>query len=119
METYTLQGIVEPGRGNGKKLGAATANLPLSLAVEQGVMPGLYMCEVVVRGARYRGLIYYGINSLTRQDCLEVHLFGYAENLYGEHIHIQTERFLRPPKLFTSPEALQAQIAEDIRLSQI
>ncbi len=112
---FTVQGLVTPGNKQGTKLGAATANLPIEAA--QKLPKGLYSSTVTIGAstAPYRGLLYYGYNSLTGKDCLEVHLFDFSANLYGEHLTITTKKFLRRPKKFSDPKKLAAQIEQDIR----
>ena len=112
---FVVEGPVTPGNQQGKKLGAATANLDLRLA---GDLPkGLYACTVRIgkSSAEYRGLLYCGYNSLTTLDCLEVHLFDFSANLYGEWLTITTRHFLRRPKKFSDPKKLAAQIEQDIK----
>ena len=112
MDThFTITGIVEHGQGQGDKTGAKTANLPLSLAT---FPQGLYFATVDFEDSTYRALLYFGINSLTDQDCLEVHLLDYSGDLYGKSITVTTGRFLRPPMKFANVEELRAQIEKDL-----
>ncbi len=112
---FVVEGLVSPGNQQGKKLGAATANLPLVAAKK--LPKGLYSCSVRIgeSTAQYRGLLYYGYNSLTELDCLEVHLFDFNADLYGEQLTITTQKFLRRPKKFRDPKKLAAQIEQDIK----
>ncbi len=111
---FVIEGTVNPGNQQGKKLGAATANLPLEAAKK--LPKGLYACSVRIgeSTAQYRGLLYYGYNSLSKLDCLEVHLFDFNANLYGERLNITTVRFLRRQKKFSDPKKLSEQIQKDI-----
>lgn len=115
MQQYILHGVVETGQGDGAKLGAPTANLQLAIALEQEMVPGLYTCHVNVDGKQLEGLLYYGINSLTARDCLEVHLRDFSQVLYGKSITVETRDYLRGALLFDSREALQAQIKTDLK----
>ncbi len=114
-KTKTISGTVLAGSNNGEKTGARTANLDLDLA--KGLAPGLYSCKVNLESAACRGLLYYGINSLTNKDCLEVHLLEFNGDLYGKNITISTERYLRFPKRFKSVEKLSEQIKKDLAQS--
>lgn len=115
MVNYSLRGQVEAGRGDGAKLGAPTANLALRLAEEQAMVPGLYTCIVLIDEREFTGLLYYGINSLTGADCLEVHLRDFSQVLYGKTITVATAKYLRKALFFTSREALQKQIQIDLK----
>jgi riboflavin kinase/FMN adenylyltransferase len=44
---------------------------------------------------------------------LEVHLFDFEEEIYGEDLEIRFRRFLRPEQRFAGLEELKAQIAAD------
>ena len=114
-KTKIISGIVLIGNNNGEKTGARTANLNLGLAKD--LAKGLYSCRVDLNGVFYRGLLYYGINSLTNQDCLEVHVLEFNEDLYGKNITVNTERYLRFPKRFKSVEKLSEQIKKDLSQS--
>ena len=95
-KTKIISGIVLTGNNNGEKVGARTANLDIGLA--KNLNKGLYSCKVDLNGVFYRGLLYYGINSLTNKDCLEIHILEFNEGLYGKKITAITERYLRFPK---------------------
>ena len=108
----TIVGTVKTGQGKGGETGARTANLDLSLA--KNLPKGLYACVVVVDNHEHRGLLYYGINTLTNQDCLEVHLLYFEGDLYGQELRVTTEQYLRFPKKFGSVAELAGQIKKDL-----
>ena len=114
-KTKTISGIVLAGNSNGEKTGARTANLDINLAKD--LPKGLYSCKVDLDGTSYRGLLYYGINSLTNKDCLEIHILEFNGDIYGKHITVTTERYLRFPKKFKSVEKLSEQIKKDLAQS--
>jgi len=114
-KTKIISGIVLAGNNNGEKIGARTANLDINLA--KNLAKGLYSCNINLNGVFYRGLLYYGLNSLTNKDCLEVHILEFNENLYGKNIIVSTERYLRFPKRFKSVEKLSEQIKKDLSQS--
>lgn len=114
LQNYTITGQVGLGHGKGKQLGAPTANLDISLAQEHNMVPGLYTCQIKVKETSYLGLLYYGFNSLTKEDCLEAYLFGFDGDLYGQTLNVTTTTYLREPRAFTSEAELKRQITEDI-----
>lgn len=114
-KTQIISGIVLTGNNNGGKVGARTANLDINLA--KNIAKGLYSCKVNLDGISYSGLMYYGINSLTNKDCLEVHILDFNGDIYGKNITISTERYLRFPKKFKSVEKLSEQIKKDLSQS--
>ena len=106
-----IRGTVVRGYQQGAGLGAATANLDVSLA---NFPKGLYACTVLVNNKEYHGLLYYGINSVSNKDCLEAHLLQFDGDLYGKEIVVKRGKFLRPPKKFSSLLDLAEQIKDDI-----
>lgn len=114
-KTTTISGTVINGNNNGEKTGARTANLDIGLA--KNLAKGLYSCKVDLNGVFYRGLLYYGLNSLTNKDCLEVHILEFNGDIYGKNITVFTERYLRFPKRFKSVEKLSEQIKKDLSQS--
>lgn len=117
MEPFIFTAPVLPGHGEGKDLGAPTANFDLKLA--KNLARGLYTCTATVDGTIFNALLYYGINSLTHQDCLETHLLDFSGNLYDKKITVQVGQLLRGEKLFTSKEELREQIAADLKQAQL
>jgi len=97
-----LIGIVKSGQGFGKKTGLKTANLNVNLAIRNKIRPGLYKCHVEHNENNYNGLVYYGYNSLTKQDCLEIHILNFTDDLYNEKIQITIGKYLREPIKFDS-----------------
>jgi len=114
-KTKIISGTVLAGNNNGEKVGARTANLDISLAKD--IDKGLYSCKVNLDGVFYRGLLYYGFNSLTNRDCLEIHILEFNGDIYGKNITVSTERYLRFPKKFKNVEKLSEQIKKDLAQS--
>ncbi len=116
MEPFIFTATVLPGHGEGKHLGAPTANFDLNLA--KNLAHGLYTCTATVDGTIFKALLYYGINSLTSQDCLEAHLLDFNGNLYDKKITVRVGQLLRGEKIFTTKEELREQISLDIQAAQ-
>lgn len=116
-QSHTFSGKVISGLNLGNKLGAATANLDVNLAKK---MPkGLYKSEIIIDNIIYKALLYYGYNSLSKVDCLEVHIFNFSDQIYNKDIKVTTKEFIRPQKKFNNMEDLKTQINKDILLSNI
>ena len=109
---YTITGQIIKGQGLGGKIGIRTANLEPGLAKD--LPKGLYTCQVGLGDKIYKGLLYYGYNSLSKNDCLEVHLFNFEGDLHDKQLIITTQSYMRLPKKFNSAEELTEQIKKDI-----
>ena len=113
-QTQTISGIVVMGQNKGPQTGAHTANLDLSLV--KNLSRGLYSCSVELHDKTYLGLLYYGHNSLSQKDCLEVHILNFYQDIYGQKIEVAIKKFLRPEKKFNSIEELKKQIKKDLEM---
>lgn len=100
-----LRGIVQEGERRGAAFGCATANIPLSGAELDGVYAG----RVLYRGTWYDSVMFAD----TRRLVLEVHLFGFDGNLYGEHLVVQPIEKLRD-RVELPDRQMQDVIAKDI-----
>ncbi len=116
---YTILGTVQPGAGRGRGIGFPTANL--SAHNERFPPNGVYAVRVLMDSRWFEGVANVGVrptvaNALDR--VLEVHIFDFSGDLYGQDLEVKFERFLRPEKKFSSIEELRAQIARDAALAR-
>jgi riboflavin kinase/FMN adenylyltransferase len=110
---YCLAGEVEQGAGRGRRLGFATANLPVPDA--ELVKDGVYAGRVLVRGAFRDAMMNLGRaptfgGGLHR---LEIHIPGWEEPLYGERVVAFFLARLRDEQRFTDGAALRLQLGRD------
>lgn len=111
---YGAYGVVVEGDRMGRRLGFPTANLavhPLKV-----LPPGVYAVEAEGAFGRYKGVANVGTRPTLggKERRLEVHLLGFAGELYGEEVRVRFLKRLREERRFPSLEALRAQIAEDV-----
>jgi riboflavin kinase / FMN adenylyltransferase len=113
--SYFSEGVVQPGRQLGRKLGFPTLNL----AWEPELAPryGVYAVSVVDdKGLVQPGVANYGVRPTVEQTSrplLEVHVLGDTRLGPGSAITVNWLHFLRPEMKFSGVEALAAQIAQD------
>ena len=110
--TQIITGVVLSGQNKGEQTGARTANLDITLAKD--LNKGLYSCDIFLNNKNYSGLLYYGYNSLSQQDCLEAHILNFKEDIYGQEIKIKIKKFIRPEIKFKNIEELKKQIKQDL-----
>jgi riboflavin kinase/FMN adenylyltransferase len=111
---FAIEGIVQKGQQLGRKLGIPTANVPLG----EYVVPklGVYATRTRLKGGRHLpGVANLGVNPTTGvvEARLEVWLFDFDEDIYGETIETELIAFLRPEEKFDSIEAMLKVIADD------
>ena len=113
---HTLFGVVEQGKQLGRTIGIPTANIPYSGDLVE--LPyGVYECRVTVEGHCYKAITNVGkCPTVSGQKLtVESHLLGFDGDLYGKTVQVEFLRFLRKEQKFESLQALQNQIAQDIK----
>jgi riboflavin kinase/FMN adenylyltransferase len=113
---YTILGTVVRGDNLGKKIGFPTANL--SAHNEQFPPNGVYLARATLDGMVYPGVVNLGYRptvSSEKQRVLEIHLFDFARDIYGNDLEVHFIRYLRPEKKFETVEALARQIEADVK----
>jgi riboflavin kinase/FMN adenylyltransferase len=119
---YSLRGVVERGAGRGRTIGVPTINLtspdPRKLLPPDGV----YAVWVQIPGkeagggvGRYGGMMNQGARPTFGESArgLEIHLFDFTGDLYGQTVTVEWVRRLRDVQTFPSREALVDQIGRD------
>jgi len=120
---WEIEGRVEQGDKRGRTIGFPTANLALDdyLRPATGVYAIRAGLDRSVEGADGAETVWIdGVANLGRRPTfggddllLEAHLFGFSEEIYGQHLRVALIEHLRPEKRFDGIDALKAQIAED------
>lgn len=112
---YAIQGIIERGAGRGKTIGVPTANLATPDARKLLPPDGVYAVRVTWRGKRFGGMMNQGSRPTFGQEArvLEVHLFDFTGDLYGETVTVEWVQRLRDVQAFPSRDALVAQLGRD------
>jgi riboflavin kinase/FMN adenylyltransferase len=106
------------GDKRGRDFGYPTANLRLDPAC--GLKHGIYAVRVGVGGHRYDGVASFGRRPMFDQGTvlLEVFLFDFSGDLYGEAIDVAFIDWIRPELKFDSVEDLVRRMNEDARLAR-
>ena len=102
---FAVEGVVEKGQQLGRKLGFPTANVPLGEYVAPKF--GVYATRTRLRDGRHLpGVANIGVNPTTGlvEPRLEVWLFDFDEDIYGEVIETELLAFLRPEETFRDAE---------------
>ncbi|MDK4580546.1 bifunctional riboflavin kinase/FAD synthetase [Kingella kingae] len=118
--SYTLSGRVKHGAKLGRTIGCPTANIHLSNHAY--ALQGVFVVEATGAFGRRAGVASFGRNptvSHTPEAKLEVHLFDFAGDLYGERLHIRFLHKLRDEERFADLSSLQTQIAADMQAAKI
>jgi riboflavin kinase/FMN adenylyltransferase len=117
---YTILGTVVRGAQLGSKLGFPTANLRAHN--EQFPPNGVYAVNARIGAQALRGVANIGfrptVENQAGERLLEVHLFDFSGEIYGQEIEVDFGQFIRPETKFSSVEELKAQIAQDVAFAR-
>ena len=110
------------GESLGRRIGFPTANINPHHEVIPPV--GIYAVKIIFSGEKYDGICYIGtkptfLNSKhkiqnSKPKVIEVHIFDFHKDIYGEFLEIQFVKLIRPDKKFASIADLTKQIQKDI-----
>jgi riboflavin kinase/FMN adenylyltransferase len=111
---FAIEGVVEEGRKLGRTLGFPTANVELGRYLRPRL--GVYATRTRLADGRVvNGVANIGRNPAAGlvEPRLEVWLFDFDGDLYGQTIETELVAFQRPERDFDSLEALTAQVMAD------
>ena len=115
---YAITGVVVKGDGRGKLLGFPTANI----ASKHMIVPsdGVYAVRIFARDKYYDGVVNIGMRPTFNkyETTIEVHIFNFNEDLYGEEISLFFIKRIRDEKKFANVEELISQIRKDIKIAR-
>jgi riboflavin kinase / FMN adenylyltransferase len=111
---WFASGEVIHGDKRGRELGFPTANIRLDPSC--GLKHGIYAVRAGIAGARYDGVANFGIRPMfeTPAPLLEVFLFDFDGELYGQTIDVAFIGWLRHEQKFSSLEALKRNMLADV-----
>lgn len=113
---HVVRGTVVEGRKIGRTIGFPTANIdtagaclpPDGVWAVQFGLAGMAVDRPAVANLGVRPTVP------GRMRQLEVHIFDFHENLYGERVDVKFRKFIRAEKKFNDIDALRRQIALDV-----
>ena len=116
--SYGIRGKVVRGAGRGRTIGVPTLNLEAPDARKLLPPDGVYAVRVTLgagSGEQYGGMMNQGPRPTFGEQArtLEVHLFDFDGDLYGETVDVAWVRRLREVQAFPTREALVAQLERD------
>jgi len=113
--SFCFHGRVIHGKKLGRQLGFRTLNLnPKRMRMP---LEGVY--TVYVHGLSDQpqpGIANIGVRPTVKGErpSIEVHLFDWDRDVYGAHVRVEIDQFVRPEQAFESLDALKAQIHQDV-----
>lgn len=114
-QAYTLSGRVVKGDQLGRQLGYPTANIEIDSIYKLIPADGIYAVQVRHANARYQGALYIGNRPTVNgaRKVIEVNIFNFTREIYGETLTIEFHAFIRQDKKLNSLDELRNQITLD------
>tara|TARA_B100000795_G_scaffold169734_1_gene127931 strand:- start:131 stop:1048 length:918 start_codon:yes stop_codon:yes gene_type:complete len=117
---WSIEGMVQKGRQEGKKIGFPTCNIDIKDYVI--AMPGVYAVKVKQKNSIkfLKAIANLGYRPTFNQKkiLLEVHIFNFSGNLYNKYLSIEFTRFIRKEKKFKNVNQLRKQIQKDLKIAK-
>jgi riboflavin kinase/FMN adenylyltransferase len=120
---YEMRGVVVNGDKRGRSIGFPTANVEVPNAMclpADGVYAGRFRCDdgsvhaCAINLGRRPTFFEHADHSL-----LEAHLLDFDDDLYGEHVRVTFEHFLRSERKFDGVEAIKTQLQLDVAAARL
>lgn len=117
---YELEGRVVHGNRLGTKMGFPTANISVAESYKLIPKDGVYAVKVFVLNEWGTGMLNIGFRPTVDGSVrsIEVHLFDFDQEIYGESISIHFVEKLRDEKKFENLDELKKQLAIDKKSAQ-
>lgn len=114
-EPYPLSGRVVKGDKLGRVLGFPTANIDLDSHDKLVPAEGIYAVTVTHENLVYGGMLYIGNRPTVdgTKRSIEVNIFNFDKEIYGETIKVSFQKLLRADSRFNDLESLRLQLAKD------
>jgi riboflavin kinase/FMN adenylyltransferase len=112
---FSIFGRVIKGDKIGRTIGFPTANIFVEETYKLIPSDGIYAVTVEMDEGIFKGMAYIGqrptINGMTRN--IEVNIFDFNKEIYGQDVKMNFLKFLRHDVKFTGLEALKEQLHKD------
>lgn len=117
-QPYSLCGNVIHGNKLGRTIGFPTANLMLAFKLKLLPQDGVYAAWVLFHDKKYKAMLNIGFKPtvLGSSRTIEVHLFDFEKEIYGEFLVVELVSKVRDEKAFPNLKKLQEQLQIDRKI---
>jgi len=112
---FFFEGIVVDGDKLGRKLGYPTANLKSTDDEKIGLGNGIYAVYAEADNKSRKGMMSIGFRPTVdgKKRVVEVNIFDFDKEIYGQTIRVHTKKYLRAEIKFNTIDELVQQIGQD------
>jgi len=114
---FFIQGTIVGGRRIGSRIGFPTANI--TPHERHKILPsdGVYAVKLKLQGQTFSGMLNIGVRPTVNDGpvikTVEVHLFDFSENIYGQDVKLMFFDRIRDENKFPDVESLVQQLKKD------
>jgi riboflavin kinase/FMN adenylyltransferase len=112
---YFLSGEVVKGKQLGRTIGFPTANIQIEEDYKLIPKNGVYVVKALINEKEVFGMMNIGFNPTVngQKQTIEVNLFDFDADIYGEKIEVSLLHYLREEQKFGSVDLLKSQLNQD------
>ncbi len=117
---YFINGGVVEGKKLGRSIGFPTANIDVRDNLKLIPREGVYVTKVHVNSNVYGGMMNIGIKPTvdhSGRQSLEVNLFDFNDDIYGQNVKIEFIKRIRDEKKFSGLQELKEQLSMDKKVA--
>lgn len=117
---YSFSGTVIHGKKLGRTIGFPTANLQIEESYKLIPAIGVYAVKCFIGNKKINGMLNIGTNPTVEGQHLsiEIHLFDFDKDLYGQHLKVELIQRIRDEQKFSSVDDLKMQLKKDRLFAQ-
>ena len=117
---YLVSGTIVKGDSIGTSIGFPTANVKISNKDKLIPHAGIYAARIAISGNTFGGMLYIGDRPTLNDNSqrIEVNIFDFNENIYGEYLSIELISLIREDQKFDSLTDLRSQLFLDEAMSK-
>lgn len=118
---YSFSGTVVKGSQRGRTIGFPTANIQINHSLKLIPARGVYAVRVRLHDKEYSGMMNIGIRPTIEGtfETIEVHLFNFDADIYGDTLEVKCIQRIRNEIKFTSLQELQTQLHRDKQMALV
>ena len=112
---FSIDGNIVEGKSRGKKIGFPTANIKVEENYKIIPKNGVYFVSCKIRNVQKFGMMNIGFNPTfgNKKLTIEVNIFDFDQDVYGENVRIEFIKFIRNEIKFQNINELIKQIKID------
>ena len=112
---FSIDGNIVEGKSRGKKIGFPTANIKVEENYKIIPKNGVYFVSCKIRNVQKFGMMNIGFNPTfgNKKLTIEVNIFDFEQDVYGENVRIEFIKFIRNEIKFQNIDELIKQIKID------